>query len=227
MIVATLKPIDEILEKASSYRRILVLGCGTCATISDWGGMKAVRQISEMLRMARSDRMQTHDLKEFVVQRQCEPAFLDPLLNEIRSIDAILSLACGVGVQILSERFPDITVLPAADTHFIGTISNSNVYREYCRGCGDCDILQTGGVCLVARCPKASLNGPCGGEDEFGMCEVDPKERCVWIQIAERLTVSRREGFLDKIVTPKDWSRSRSGRTMRIPDDGITDESES
>ena len=41
--------------------------------------------------------------------------------NEVAArYDAILSLACGVGVGFVSEKFPSIRVLPALDTSFYG-----------------------------------------------------------------------------------------------------------
>ncbi len=36
--------------------------------------------------------------------RQCEFEFIDALKKDLESVEAVLSIACGVGVQTMSER---------------------------------------------------------------------------------------------------------------------------
>jgi hypothetical protein len=50
-----------------------------------------------------------------------------------------------------------------------------------CRMCGQCVLSQTGMSCPM-NCPKQLRHGPCGGVRTDGMCEVEPKMRCVWVE---------------------------------------------
>ncbi len=54
MIVGDLKSLDEIASSVASYRRILVLGCGSCVTVSLSGGDREaaalVRELSCMVK---------------------------------------------------------------------------------------------------------------------------------------------------------------------------------
>jgi len=38
---------------------------------------------------------------------------------------------------------------------------------------------------VVAGCPKTLKNGPCGGYKQ-GMCEVEPKKRCLFVAVWEK-----------------------------------------
>lgn len=48
------------------------------------------------------------------------------------------------------------------------------------QSCGQCVIGSTGMSCPM-NCPKSLRNGPCGGVDADGKCEVDPDMDCVWV----------------------------------------------
>ncbi len=54
-----------------------------------------------------------------------------------------------------------------------------------CQRCGECLLSSTAFVCCQ-RCPKRLRNGPCGGTDEHGHCEVFPERKCVWYRIYKR-----------------------------------------
>jgi len=75
-----------------------------------------------------------------------------------------------------------------------------------CEMCGDCRIPYLQYLCPepTSGCPKRLLNGPCGGADENGMCEVHPDRRCYWGRVFE---AALRAGDLEelcKIQLPKD-----------------------
>ena len=53
-----------------------------------------------------------------------------------------------------------------------------------CHACGQCVLQKTGYICPMS-CPKGLRNGPCGGTVN-GMCEVNPRRKCVWVRIHKR-----------------------------------------
>jgi ferredoxin len=220
MIVAEQKPLDVIKAMLDTYRKVLVVGCGTCVTVCLAGGEKEVGILASALRMATKLDGNGVDLDEITVQRQCEWEYIDPLAESLESYDAILSLGCGVGVQTLAERFPKKRVLPGLNTTFMGLPTEQGVWEERCQACGNCILDLTGGICPIARCSKQLLNGPCGGSQN-GECEIDPEIPCAWQLIWERMSAL---GLLDRLmeVQPaKDWSTSRDGGPRRIIRDDL------
>ena len=216
MIKAKQKPIAEIKALLAPYRNILILGCGTCVTISFAGGEKEVGLLASSLRIASAmDPGGQKIFSEQTVQRQCEWEFIDAVAEQINQADAVLSLACGIGVQALAERYPDKVILPGVNTTFLGMAVEHGVLVERCRACGDCILGLTGGVCPIARCAKNLLNGPCGGSQR-GKCEVNPETDCAWQLIYDRLG---KLGQLDRLSSPmtyKDWSKDYDGGPRKI-----------
>ena len=187
MIVAEQKPLEEIRRMIAPYQRVLTLGCGTCTTVCGAGGEREVSFLNSALRIAQAkSENETHNLSEYTVKRQCDLEFLDPLVDKAGDIDAILSLGCGIGVQVIAERFPDIPVLPGVNTSFMGAADEYGVWDERCAACGDCRLEETGGICPITRCTKGILNGPCAGTKN-GKCEVSKDMDCGWVLIYKRL----------------------------------------
>jgi len=187
MIVGTTKPIKELIEMTSRYKKILAIGCGTCITVCYAGGEKEVAIASTALRIAR--KLQGNELQtnEITIKRQCEWEFVEELDDMIDDCDAILSFGCAAGIQSMADRYETIPVLPGVNTQFIGMVQEQGVWEERCIGCGDCNTHLTGGLCAVTRCPKGLLNEPCGAETDDGMCEVDESQECIWVGIARRI----------------------------------------
>jgi ferredoxin len=215
MIIAKQKPLEEIREMLEGYEDILVLGCGTCVAICMAGGDKEVGVLAASLRMADKMSGKNRVFKEHTIERQCEWEFLDEIAANMKQVDAVLSLGCGIGVQAVAERFSEIPVLPGLDTLFMGMPMEEGVWTERCSGCGNCILDQTGGICPITRCSKGLVNGPCGGYRD-GKCEVDPTRDCAWIQIYERL---KKVGRLDMLYIPqplKDHSKMGHPRSITL-----------
>lgn len=212
MIVAEQKPLEEIRHLIAPYEKVLILGCGTCMTVCGAGGEREVSLLHRALKVAQArGGNEAHSFVEYTVKRQCDFEFLDILVDKVNAADAILSLACGVGVQVMAERFPDIPVLPGVNTSFMGASTKEwGVWDERCAACGDCILAETGGICPITRCAKGILNGPCAGSKN-GKCEVNKDMDCAWILIYERL---ERLGQLDKM---RRYYPPRNFRTIPRP----------
>jgi ferredoxin len=215
MIVAEQKPLEEIKRLVADCHKVLVLGCGTCVTVCFAGGEKEVGILASSLRMAARLDGKEIEFLEATVQRQCEHEYNEAIAELVPQVDAVLSIACGIGVQTLNEQFPTKLTLPGLNTKFLGEPTEQGVWEERCQACGNCVLATTGGVCPVARCAKSLLNGPCGGSQR-GVCEVNPETPCAWQLIYDRMIAL---GKLDLLLEPtpmKDWRTSRDGGQRKI-----------
>jgi hypothetical protein len=180
------------------------------------GGEGEVETLAPLLRMALQVDGHPIQIQAMTLERQCEWEFLEELDQIIPQVDAVLSLACGIGVQAVAERFPEIPVYPGVNTTALAIREEPGLWTARCAACGNCVLGETFGLCPVARCAKSLMNGPCGGTSKEGKCEVDENIDCVWNLIVER---ARARGSLDslaKVNEPKDWSNSRHGGPKRM-----------
>jgi len=215
MITAERKPIDEIRAMIAPYKRVLVLGCGSCVAECAAGGEKETGMLASTLRMANKMDGKEVIIEEKTLDRQCVKDFIILLDDIVDQCDAVLSLGCGAGVQAVAEMFSEIPVLPALNTEFLGETRDQGYWVENCLGCGDCMLDDFGGVCPLARCSKQLLNGPCGGSRE-GKCEINPEIPCAWQAIIDRLDRFGSLDRLEQIYPPKDWSRKQGGGPRKI-----------
>ena len=128
MIVGEQKPLAEIKSMLTGVHKVLVVGCGTCVTVCMAGGEKEVGILASALRMATRLDGDGADFDEITVQRQCEWEYIDPLAGRLADYEAVLSLACGIGVQTLVQRFPNLWVLPGLNTTFLGMPPEQGVF---------------------------------------------------------------------------------------------------
>jgi ferredoxin len=215
MIVAEQKPLEEIKSLVADADKVLVLGCGTCVTVCFAGGEKEAGILASSLRMSTKIDGDPKDVGQLTVQRQCEWEYIDPIADQIRDVDVVLSLGCGIGVQAIAERYPDAVVIPGLNTTFLGLPVEQGVWEERCAACGECILGLTGGICPIARCAKQLLNGPCGGSQN-GVCEIDADTPCAWQLIYDKLEAQGRLHLIMDIQPPKDWSQSRHGGPRKI-----------
>lgn len=215
MIVAEQKPIPEIIETIEPYNKLLLLGCGTCVKTCFAGGEDEVALLASAIRLALKKKGKKIGIEELTIERQCENEFIQEAADGVSRNEAVLSLACGAGVQALAKRFPRTPVLPGVNTTFIGIQERQGIFTEECQGCGDCELARFGGICPVTRCAKKLLNGPCGGSQE-GKCEVNPDTDCAWQLIIDRLKVLGQLDNLRAHVPPKNWRSSISGGPRKL-----------
>ncbi len=218
MIIAERKPMEEIKRAIAPYKKLLLVGCGTCVTICWAGGEKEVGILASQLRLARkAEGDDEASILEATVERQCEKEMVEPLRSKVAEAEAVLSLACGVGVQTMAESFEQKPVFPALNTTFMGMPEKEGLWVEMCGACGDCFLDRTGGVCPTVRCAKGLLNGPCGGTRKGGKCEIDQEKDCAWVLIYRRLEKQGRLDLMWKYNPPKNFRAvKRPGKIQAV-----------
>ena len=216
MIIAEWKPLPELVEKLKGHTNVLVAGCATCVAECAAGGEREVETLAPLLQMALKKEGRTINVLTRTLERQCEWEFVEELADVAPQIDAIVSIACGIGIQAVAERFPDLEVYPGVNTTALAIRQEPGTWIARCAACGDCVLGETFGLCPVARCAKSLSNGPCGGTRKEGKCEVDENIDCVWFQIYERAKARGKVKQLLKVRKPKNWSNSGHGGPKRM-----------
>ncbi len=215
MIVAQPKPIKEVLEMVKDFKKILVVGCKGCVTVCNVGGAKEVGILASAIRIAGKRNGHAFEVGERTLERQCDPEYVGELADVIEDYDAVVSIACGVGPQFLSERYPSVRIFPGVNTQFMGGAEAHGIWSERCAGCGTCVVHYFGGLCPIARCSKSLLNGPCGGSSH-GKCEISKDVECIWDTIVRKMMEQGRLEELIEFKPPKSWTTARDGGPRRM-----------
>ena len=215
MIVADKKPIEEIIDSIKDFSKILILGCNECVTVCEAGGKKEVGILASALRMYFLNQGQDVKIDENTLERQCDHEYLDEILDEVDQYEAIVSLACGVGVQFAAEKYTTTPILPGVNTTFLGATEERGLWTERCQACGSCVLATTGGICPISRCAKRVMNGPCGGSSN-GKCEIHGDVICAWQLIIERLKALDKMDTYETLTPIKDWSTDRAGGPRKV-----------
>ena len=210
MIIAERKPIDEIHAMLKPFDKVLIVGCGGCVTVCLTGGERSVEVLAEQLRLKDNIEGGKHTFTECTITRQCDAEYVEEIRSQAAEADVLLSMACGVGVNYMTEVLSDSITLPAMDTKCLAANIRPGEWAERCAACGSCMLQQTGGICPIARCSKSLMNGPCGGTQD-GKCEVNPDTDCAWAKIVERMDKLGRLDELTELSPPRDWSTGRHG----------------
>jgi ferredoxin len=197
------KSFEEIEEALGPWRRVFLIGCGTCVTMSHTGGKDEVLQMKDKL---------TEIGKEvtgwMVVPTACDDLTRDALEENTEAVEAaevLLVMTCAFGVQTV-VRYTDKPVHPALNTLFVGKEDAPAHFSEICIQCGNCVLGRTAGICPLTACAKGLVNGPCGGYRD-GMCEVDPSRDCAWVQIYNRLKKMDQLEKLSVLQPLKEYSK--------------------
>jgi len=219
MIVGEQKPFDEIWEMVKGHKQLTVFGCNTCVSVCHQGGNKEAEILASLLRMRATQEGVDIDIRHDGIERQCEHPFFDKVMEVLEKSEAVLSLACGIGVQFIAEKFMNTPAYPALNTTFLGDVPVEGVFTEKCQACGDCVLGVTGGICPVSRCCKRIFNGPCGGSSN-GKCEISKELDCAWQLVVDRLEALGKLDEYEKIAPIKDWAKDRAGgpRSFKLED---------
>ena len=210
MIIAEQKPLNDVIKMLEGHKKVLVVGCRSCVAVCLAGGEKEAGILAESLRLHSDLIGREWEIEETTLERVCEKEWVREMESAINGKDAVVSLACGVGTQVIHELYPGVFVIPGVNTISMGAPEEQGIYLEKCGGCGDCVLHLTGGVCPVARCSKSMMNGPCGGSQN-GKCEIDPDTPCGWDLIYRSLKEQGRLDLMEAVIPPKNWRTSRSG----------------
>jgi ferredoxin len=215
MIVGEQKPLEEIWEMIAPNKKVLIFGCNTCVAVCHQGGNKEAENLASLLRMKAEQENNSIEIRHSGIERQCEHEFFESAAADIQWSDAVLSTACGIGVQFMAEKFADKPVFPGLNTTFLGAVESLGVNKEMCQACGNCILGITGGICPVARCAKRVLNGPCGGSTR-GKCEINKDIDCAWQLIIDKLKALGKMDDYEKLTPIKDWSSDRAGGPRKL-----------
>ena len=221
MIVAERKPVNEIVEMVSSAKRVLVLGCRGCVSVCSTGGEREVEILATLLRLGAAKQGRTLETIGATLVRQCDREYIDGIDQWAGKYDAIVSMACGVGVNFIANLRPRDLVYPGVNTTFFGGSVDQGVWTEQCAGCGNCVLHLTGGLCPVARCAKSLMNGPCGGS-VGGRCEIHKEVACIWQAINDRLDRVGQSEDMKRIAPIRDWSTAGHGGPRKQVRDDLT-----
>jgi hypothetical protein len=216
------KPFEEVLGYLQGRKRIVLMGCGGCATIFHTGGPKEIDEMAE--RLAKEGKEVIARIKlpfaVFACYLPMSSMFLKEHRGEIEECDAMLMQSCGDGAQVvrgyLEEEMGIVKPMYPANNALGFSGGGPASFKEECQACGACELGRTAGICPLVQCPKGLLNGPCGGTTIDGKCEVDPTRDCAWVMIYRRL---EKLGALDELVeisAPHDWSKAVRPRTLEV-----------
>ena len=107
MIVGEQKPLEEIWEMVKRHGRLTVFGCNTCVAVCHQGGNKEAGILASLLRMKASQEGVDIEIVDSGIERQCEHEFFESARDLMAKSEAVLSLACGIGVQFVATKYPD------------------------------------------------------------------------------------------------------------------------
>jgi hypothetical protein len=207
MIISQQKPGDELLASLKEYNRIFLVGCGECATACKSGGEPEILKMKQDLEAAGK-----------IITGSCIPSApcvaaklkteLAKNMPALRQTQAVLVLACGLGVQSFKDNDRmNLAVFPACNTLFGAVMDARGNFFEKCSMCAECVLDETAGICPITLCSKSLLNGPCGGMNK-GKCEVDSQKDCAWVLIYRELEKNKKLESLKAIRQPKDFKKS-------------------
>jgi hypothetical protein len=216
------KPLEEILDYFEGKEKIVIIGCGGCATVFHTGGEEEVKKMIDTLSEKDKEVLAAiaPPFGEFTCYAPWSKKRLSGYREEIEDCDAILMLTCGDGLQvvrefILEEEY-DLVKPIYPGTNPMGHMGGGpTLFEEKSQQCGECELGKLGGICPLTQCAKGILDDPCGGSQD-GKCEADPERDCAWVLIYERLKKLGERDQLRKARAPHDWIKMRRSRELEV-----------
>ncbi len=77
MIIAQRKDFQQISQAVAQFRKVLVVGCGTCVAVCLTGGEKEAGLLASQLDLASQIKGEERRFGVACVERQCDREFLD------------------------------------------------------------------------------------------------------------------------------------------------------
>ena len=213
MIITKQKDLKEIVKYLTGENKIFLIGCGECSTTCKTGGEDEVKNIKEAL-----EKEGKVVMGYSIPSAPCVAAKVKLELAKHRKAievcDAILVLACGLGIQSVKESMRvQKPIHVGCDTLFMGAVDSGGSFLERCSACGECILELTGAICPITRCAKGLINGPCGGQNK-GKCEIDRNMDCAWILIYNELKKQGKLHLLKEKRPARDYSKSSKPRQL-------------
>jgi len=199
MLAVQVKPEEEILPRIST-NRLFIFQCLGCQEVY------FPRGDAETLISNLAGEVVGEALLDYLCNRDFVQEYIKEYSQQIDKAQVILVFSCGVGTQVVSSLLDDKVVYTCCDSLYLNGFQGVTALKFNCNQCGECYLNYTGGICPLTNCPKALLNGPCGGTRE-GKCEVNPDADCAWILIHDRLKRMGKLDLLKRVMLPRDYSK--------------------
>ncbi|MCM8804090.1 MAG: methylenetetrahydrofolate reductase C-terminal domain-containing protein [Candidatus Omnitrophica bacterium] len=190
MLITKIKEKEKILNVLNSGN-VFIFKCFGCKDVY-FPEEEIDLLLTELKCMDRMVRLDYLCREEFVER------YLERYKDILKDVDRIVVFSCGVGVQVVARHIPEIPVIPGCDTHYINGFQGLTAQDVDCQMCGQCRLNLTGGICPITSCSKSLLNGPCGGANKDGKCEVSKDMDCGWVLIYKRLKLLGEEDLLKR-----------------------------
>ena len=204
MFLTEKKDLREITEALKKYKKVGIVGCASCASVCLTGGSREVKDMERFLRDTGKDVVFTISIDE-----PCDKRVLKEDIHfveeELKEAEAIVVLSCGTGVQTISE-YTGKKAVSGTDSKYIAQTEHIGEYNALCKGCDECRLNFTGGVCTITLCPKGLINGPCEGHNGV-KCEVYEDSFCVFVKSYENISKYNENENMEKIFSPRDYNR--------------------
>jgi hypothetical protein len=96
---------------------VLVAGCDTCVAVCLTGGEKEAEILAAELRIKAKEDGREVQIEHTAAIRQCEWEYLDAIAAKVEEYPLVLSMACGIGIQSMAEKFaPRLSCRPSTPT---------------------------------------------------------------------------------------------------------------
>ncbi|MDD3726251.1 MAG: electron transport complex subunit RsxC [Candidatus Ratteibacteria bacterium] len=191
-----IKPEKEVREVLTGTSSIYILWCKKCFSAFEQEAEKECPE--EVLKIVRD--MNIEVIGCTGIDFLCNNYLTEKILKKFTGNSPVAVISCGIGIQFVGNFFSGRcrTIALADSIPSSGNATSITGYHgialgeEKCAACGQCELEKTGGICPVVGCAKSLLNGPCGGANKDGRCEVNKELPCAWIEIYKRLDSQKR-----------------------------------